>query len=143
MPEKYPLPPAGAGAPGKLRYFAAIDDWQAMLSTFSSTRSLLAEARTWLGVGINAGGLARNAWPSGVARLVDRIDQELANQFVRLSPCSQGHTDVGAAGGIAHCYVCGEQQTGETTETACINWELAHLQRLQQALADLEGSQNA
>lgn len=142
MPEKNASPPAAA-APGKLRYFAALDDWQAMLSTFSSTRSLLAEARTWLGDGINAGRLARDAWPAGLAVLLERIDQELANQFARLSPCSQGHTDVGAAGGIAHCYVCGEQQTGETTEAACINWERAHLRRLQQALADIEERQNA
>ncbi|PWU25720.1 MULTISPECIES: hypothetical protein [unclassified Pseudomonas] len=75
MPEKS-IPPPASATPGKLRYFAALDDWQAMLSTFSSTRSLLAEARTWLGDGINAGRLARDVWPAGLAGLLERIDTD-------------------------------------------------------------------
>jgi len=136
MPEKQ-LSQSPA-APVKLRYYAALDDWQAMIGTFSTTRGLLAEARTWLGDGENAGKSARDAWPADLADLIARIDHRLSADFTRLSPCSQGHTDIGAAGGIARCYVCGEQEVAAHTEEACANWERAHVSRLREAMAIIE-----
>lgn len=88
MPEKRnPAPPA---APVKLRYYAALEDWQAMIGTFSTTRGLLAEARTWLGDGPNAGKTARDAWPAGLGDLISRIDHNLSVNFARLSPLQPG-----------------------------------------------------
>lgn len=141
MPKKQlSQPPA---APAKLRYYKALEDWHAMIGSFSTTRSLLAEARTWLADGENAGQANRDAWPAGLADLTFRIDRHLSAGFARLSPCSQGHTDVGAAGGIARCYVCGEQETGSNTEEACVNWERARVSRIREAIASLEESNHA
>ncbi|MFK8398123.1 hypothetical protein M2D07_006380 [Pseudomonas sp. BGr12] len=142
MSEKH-HPQQPAGAPEKLRYYAALDDWHAMIGAFSSARSLLAEARTWLGDGENAGKANRDAWPAGLADLIFRIDRRLASGFARLSPCSQGHTDIGAAGGVARCYVCNEQEVGANTEEACANWERAHVARIREALAILEERHHA
>ncbi|MDH1009951.1 hypothetical protein N5J43_08185 [Pseudomonas nicosulfuronedens] len=141
MPQKQPTAPPAA--PVKLLYYAALDDWQSMIGTFSTTRSLLAEARTWLGDGENAGKSPRDAWPAGLADLVSRIDHRLSAAFARLSPCSQGHTDVGAARGIVHCYICGEQEVGANTEEACVNWERAHVARIREAIACIEEGQHA
>jgi hypothetical protein len=35
-----------------------------------------------------------------------------------MNPCKQGHRDVGAAGGVAHCYTCDEKITATTTQEA-------------------------
>jgi hypothetical protein len=34
---------------------------------------------------------------------------------LRMNPCKQGHRDVGAAGGVAHCYTCDEKIEAATT----------------------------
>lgn len=141
MPEKHnPAPPA---APVNLRYYEALEDWHALIGAFSTTRSLLVEARTWLADGENAGKANRDTWPAGLADLSFRIDRHLSAGFARLSPCSQGHTDIGAARGIAHCYVCNEQEVGANTEEACANWERAHVARIREAIAILEERHHA
>lgn len=43
-------------------------------------------------------------------------------------PCSQGHRDVGAAGGVAHCYTCDEKITATTTQEAFELWNASHPQ---------------
>lgn len=108
-----------------------------MINTFNTTRSLLAEARTWLGNGTSAGKTTRDAWPSGLANLIDR---RLSSGYVRMSPCSQGHTDIGAAGGIAHCYVCGEQEIGASTAEANANWGVLTKRAFVNATARLEAA---
>ncbi|SDY29645.1 hypothetical protein [Pseudomonas sp. NFIX28] len=44
----------------------------------------------------------------------------------RMSPCKQGHRDVGAAGGVAHCYQCDEKIEAATTQEAFELWNAAH-----------------
>lgn len=44
----------------------------------------------------------------------------------RMNPCKQGHRDVGAAGGVAHCYTCDEKITAATTEEAFEQWNASH-----------------
>lgn len=43
-----------------------------------------------------------------------------------MNPCSKGHRDVGAAGGIAHCYTCNEMIVRETTQEAFDAWNSTH-----------------
>lgn len=43
-----------------------------------------------------------------------------------MNPCSQGHRDVGAAGGVAHCYKCDEKIVAETTQEAFVQWNATH-----------------
>jgi hypothetical protein len=43
-----------------------------------------------------------------------------------MNPCKQGHRDVGAAGGVAHCYVCNEKITAATTQEAFEQWNAVH-----------------
>ncbi|WP_327440241.1 hypothetical protein [Pseudomonas donghuensis] len=43
-----------------------------------------------------------------------------------MNPCSQGHRDVGAAGGTAGCYQCNEHITAETTREAFEQWNATH-----------------
>jgi hypothetical protein len=47
-------------------------------------------------------------------------------QAWRMNPCKQGHRDVGAAGGVAHCYTCGEKIEAATTQEAFELWNAAH-----------------
>ncbi len=48
------------------------------------------------------------------------------NDDWRMNPCKQGHRDVGAAGGIAQCYQCGEKIKAETTQAAFEQWNATH-----------------
>lgn len=43
-----------------------------------------------------------------------------------MNPCKQGHRDVGAAGGIAHCYQCDEMIIAATTQEAFELWNAAN-----------------
>ncbi|MGH8328957.1 MAG: hypothetical protein ACRER3_01365 [Pseudomonas fluorescens] len=43
-----------------------------------------------------------------------------------MNPCKQGHRDVGADGGVAHCYTCGEEITAATTQEAFDQWNATH-----------------
>ncbi|ROO33429.1 hypothetical protein [Pseudomonas sp. 7SR1] len=44
----------------------------------------------------------------------------------QMNPCKQGHRDIGAAGGVAHCYTCDEKITAATTQEAFEQWNAAH-----------------
>ena len=46
-----------------------------------------------------------------------------------MNPCKQGHRDVGAAGGIAHCYTCDEKIEAATTQEAFERWNATHSQQ--------------
>ncbi|WP_207867422.1 hypothetical protein [Pseudomonas sp. 58(2021)] len=43
-----------------------------------------------------------------------------------MNPCKQGHRDVGAAGGVAHCYTCDEKVEASTTQEAFERWNATH-----------------
>jgi hypothetical protein len=43
-----------------------------------------------------------------------------------MNPCKQGHRDVGAAGGVAHCYTCDEKIEAATTQEAFERWNATH-----------------
>jgi hypothetical protein len=47
----------------------------------------------------------------------------------RMNPCKQGHRDVGAAAGIAHCYQCDEKIEAATTQEAFERWNATHPQQ--------------
>ena len=44
----------------------------------------------------------------------------------RMHPCKNGHIDVGAAGGVAHCYTCDEKITAASTQEAFEQWNATH-----------------
>ena len=44
----------------------------------------------------------------------------------RMNPCKNGHRDVGAAGGVAHCYTCDEKITAASTQEAFEQWNATH-----------------
>lgn len=44
----------------------------------------------------------------------------------RMNPCKKGHRDVGAAGGVAHCYTCDEKITAASTQDAFEQWNATH-----------------
>ena len=46
-----------------------------------------------------------------------------------MNPCKQGHRDVGAAGGVAHCYQCDEKIEAATTQEAFERWNATHPQQ--------------
>jgi len=50
------------------------------------------------------------------------------NDDWHMNPCKQGHRDVGAAGGVAHCYTCDEKITATTTHEAFELWNASHPQ---------------
>ena len=43
-----------------------------------------------------------------------------------MNPCKQGQRDVGAAGGVAHCYTCDEKITAASTQEAFELWNATH-----------------
>lgn len=43
-----------------------------------------------------------------------------------MNPCKRGRRDVGAAGGIAHCYQCDEKIEAATTQEAFERWNATH-----------------
>lgn len=62
--------------------------------------------------------------------LMADIDAELtASDDWHMNPCKQGHRDVGAAGGIAHCYTCDEKIEAATTQEAFERWNATHPQQ--------------
>lgn len=44
----------------------------------------------------------------------------------RMNPCKNGHRDIGAAGGVAHCYTCDEKITAASTQEAFEQWNATH-----------------
>jgi len=44
----------------------------------------------------------------------------------QMNPCKQGHRDVGADGGVAHCYQCDEKIEAATTQEAFERWNATH-----------------
>lgn len=52
-----------------------------------------------------------------------------SNDDWRMNPCKQGHRDVGAAGGVAHCYQCDEKIEAATTQEAFERWNATHPQQ--------------
>lgn len=57
--------------------------------------------------------------------LVEAAEPEQDDDW-HMNPCNQGHRDVGAAGGVAHCYVCDEKITAATTQEAFEQWNAVH-----------------
>ncbi|KIQ56457.1 hypothetical protein [Pseudomonas fluorescens] len=51
---------------------------------------------------------------------------EPADEDWHMNPCKQGHGDVGAAGGVAHCYACDEKIEAATTQEAFEQWNATH-----------------
>ncbi|MFL1449257.1 hypothetical protein ACI77O_12750 [Pseudomonas tritici] len=51
---------------------------------------------------------------------------KLSDADWHMNPCKLGHRDVGAAGGVAHCYKCDEQITAATTKLAFEKWNATH-----------------
>ena len=52
--------------------------------------------------------------------------EEAKDEDWRMNPCKQGHRDVGAAGGVAHCYTCDEKIEAATTQEAFELWNATH-----------------
>ena len=61
---------------------------------------------------------------SGPTALTDT--EPMQDSDWHMHPCTQGHRDVGAAGGIAHCYQCGEKIVAATTTEAFEQWNATH-----------------
>jgi hypothetical protein len=57
-------------------------------------------------------------------------ETDAADRDWRMNPCKQGHRDVGAAGGVAHCYQCDEKIIAETTQAAFEQWNATHPKEL-------------
>lgn len=74
--------------------------------------------------GVRASNLLRHA--AQVEAYPAPAGQELGESEWAMHPCSKGHRDVGAAGGIAHCYVCSETVSAATTEEAFKEWNATH-----------------
>jgi len=55
--------------------------------------------------------------------------EPIANDDWHMNPCKQGHRDVGAAGGVAHCYTCDEKIEAATTQEAFERWNATHPQQ--------------
>ena len=67
----------------------------------------------------------RKKWVDWVLSLCDEASTAQPEQHQpepiddwRMNPCKQGHRDVGAAGGVAHCYQCDEKIEAATTQEA-------------------------
>lgn len=60
--------------------------------------------------------------------VVEVAEPEQDNDW-RMNPCKQGHRDVGAAGGVAHCYTCDEKIEAATTQEAYERWNATHPQQ--------------
>ena len=96
----------------------------ALQSELTKARELLTE---WLGSNFAGPYPARND-------LRCRTNYVLAHQPApaakdndwHMNPCKQGHRDIGAAGGIAHCYQCDEKIEAATTKEAFERWNATH-----------------
>jgi hypothetical protein len=63
----------------------------------------------------------------GKTLIVESVEAEpVDGDDWRMNPCKQGHRDVGASGGVAHCYTCGEEITAATTQEAFDQWNATH-----------------
>lgn len=54
------------------------------------------------------------------------VDEEARNDDWCMNPCQQGHRDVGASGGVAHCNQCDEAISAATTQEAFEQWNATH-----------------
>jgi hypothetical protein len=61
--------------------------------------------------------------------LVVEVTEQEQDDDWHMNPCKQGHRDVGAAGGIAHCYTCDEKIEAATTQEAFERWNASHPQQ--------------
>lgn len=68
--------------------------------------------------------MAAPAYPS--ARPEYPGNESAKNDDWHMNPCKQGHRDVGASGGIAHCYTCDEKITATNTQEAFELWNASH-----------------
>ncbi|WP_053183576.1 hypothetical protein [Pseudomonas thivervalensis] len=57
--------------------------------------------------------------------VVEAVEPEQDDDW-RMNPCKQGHRDVGAASGVAHCYTCDEKIEAATTQEAFERWNATH-----------------
>lgn len=57
--------------------------------------------------------------------VIDAAEPEQDDDW-HMNPCKQGHRDVGAAGGVAHCNTCDEKITATTTQEAFELWNASH-----------------
>lgn len=53
-------------------------------------------------------------------------DEEACDESWIMNPCTKGHRDVGAAGGVARCNQCDEKITAATTKAAFQQWNISH-----------------
>lgn len=75
----------------------------------------------------------RKEWVDWVLSLCDEAPTAQPEQHQpepiddwHMNPCKQGHRDVGAAGGVAHCYRCDEKIEAATTQEAFERWNATH-----------------
>ena len=75
----------------------------------------------------------RKEWVDWVLSLCDEASTAQPEQHQpgpiddwHMNPCKQGHRDVGAAGGVAHCYQCEEKIEAATTQEAFERWNATH-----------------
>jgi hypothetical protein len=68
--------------------------------------------------------MAAPAYPPARPEYPD--NESAQNADWHMNPCNLGHRDVGASGGVAHCYTCGEEITAATTQEAFEQWNATH-----------------
>ncbi|OOG85755.1 hypothetical protein B0E42_13210 [Pseudomonas sp. A25(2017)] len=69
-----------------------------------------------------------NQFIDAAINAADEVDnpRQATDSDWRMNPCKQGHRDVGAAGGVAHCYTCDEKIEAATTQEAFERWNATH-----------------
>lgn len=69
-----------------------------------------------------------NQFIDAAINAADEVDnpRQATDSDWRMNPCKQGHRDVGAAGGVAHCYTCDEKIEAATTQEAFKRWNATH-----------------
>ncbi|HEJ2342257.1 TPA: hypothetical protein ACWLUJ_005774 [Pseudomonas aeruginosa] len=108
----------------------------------NETEKYLDDAAELLGEIVQSGQAYRECTDKGsatgqrVAAVLDYVAQfqpepyqpaeEAPDENWIMNPCSKGHRDVGAAGGVAHCNQCDEAISGATTREAFERWNEAH-----------------
>lgn len=72
-------------------------------------------------------GLSNLAGTMAAARqFIDEVAEPAKDDDWHMNPCKKGHRDVGAAGGVAHCYQCDEKIVATTTQEAFEQWNATH-----------------
>ena len=78
----------------------------------------------------------RKEWVDWVLSLCDEASTAQPEQHQpepiddwHMNPCKQGHRDVGADGGVAHCYQCDEKIEAATTQEAFERCNATHPQQ--------------